>query len=240
LSLNISTIIGVSVATFVAGPFLSKFADKEFIISDFIISVIFYFLCVWLLLAVIYSTLKEMFQFAKNKKHAKSAGDGLLLLFVIWIAVVSFPYAKYFVGNAFNVSYLLAQPALKAIKDIGDVKQEKTDDILTISGKVFLGESVKGSDYELLVYSKSGNGIYDPVRLTSNEYVFELSNSGFFVLPINTKYNSLSDVHLVVFRSSDWSVIDGSGMGSGFPDSMTFIPNKSIEDLSAFVYRVGT
>ncbi|CAA0092760.1 Uncharacterised protein [BD1-7 clade bacterium] len=237
---NISTILGVSVVTFVAGPFLSEFAGKEFIVSDFIISVIFYFLCLWGLLALIYNALKEMYKFGKEKKYAKATSEGLVLLFVIWIGIVSFPYVKHFVGDTFNVSYLLAQHASKAIKKVEGVNQEKTGEILTISGRVSLGEGVKGSDYELLLYSKSKSGIYNPVILTNFEYVFELSGSGKFVLPVDMERKYLSDAHLIIFRSSDWSLIRRSTNRSGYPESVTSMPNKSIEDLGAFIYRIET
>lgn len=51
---NVSTILGVSIATFVAGPFLSKFSGIDFILADFIIAILFYFMFAWVTLWVIY------------------------------------------------------------------------------------------------------------------------------------------------------------------------------------------
>ncbi|WP_221620880.1 hypothetical protein, partial [Aeromonas caviae] len=62
---NISTILGVSVATFVAGPFLSKFAEMEFIVSDFIIAITFYFIYLWLAASTIYFSTKELVNSAR-------------------------------------------------------------------------------------------------------------------------------------------------------------------------------
>ncbi|CDT44854.1 hypothetical protein [Vibrio coralliirubri] len=237
---NLSTILGVSVATFVAGPFLSEFANKEFIVSDFIIAIIFYFLCIWLVLAVIYSNIKEMYTFLQEKKYSKCVGDGVLLLLVTWFFVVSFPYAKHVVGNAFNVSYLLATPAAKAIKGIENVSIEKNEDILIVSGLVNFESQTFEEGYELLIYSRDDQATYSPVRFTSNEYTFELGSSGKFVVPINTKFKTLKNLHLVVVRSSDWSLLDKMGAGSGFPDSMTYLPDSSLEKLKAYIHKVET
>ncbi|EPM4288784.1 hypothetical protein B7489_18505 [Vibrio alginolyticus] len=238
---NLSTILGVSVATFVAGPFLSQFANKEFVVSDFIIAIVFYFLFIWLSLFVVYSTVKEMYTFFKDGAYGKFLGDGVLLLLVFWVFVVSFPYIKYAVGNAFNVSYLLAPPAFQTVKGISNVEVRDKDNVMIVSGVIEAEKGTVFSDYEVLLYAKDDQATYKITRLTNREYTSEVSSKGNFVLPVSASQNELEDIYLVVVRTSDWSFIESIGIGSsGYPTGMTYIPDSSLEKLKAYIYRIET
>ncbi|TOM21910.1 hypothetical protein CGH81_24290 [Vibrio parahaemolyticus] len=91
---NFSTVLGVSVATFVAGPFLSKFADIEFVASDFIMAILFYFALIWGYGYFVYELLMRAVSNVKSKNHIKLIKSGFFLLFFCWLGVVAFPYAK--------------------------------------------------------------------------------------------------------------------------------------------------
>jgi hypothetical protein len=93
---DFSTILGVSVATFVAGPFLSKFANIEFVLSDFIISVLFYFICLYIAGGTFYEYAQSSYENHKNKKYGEITGNSILFLLFVWLCTVGFPYAKYY------------------------------------------------------------------------------------------------------------------------------------------------
>ncbi|WP_411684661.1 hypothetical protein [Aeromonas caviae] len=133
---NISTILGVSVATFVAGPFLSKFAEMEFIVSDFIIAITFYFIYLWLAASTIYFSTKELVNSARNRNTSDIITKTIQLLLIAWAAIVIFPHAKYYTGNIFNASYLLPPPAKKAISGLSKIKVDENNSNITVQGKV--------------------------------------------------------------------------------------------------------
>lgn len=86
---NFSTVLGVSVATFVAGPFLSKFADIEFVASDFIMAILFYFALIWGYGYFVYELLMRAVSNVKSKNHIKLIKSGFFLLFFCWLGVVA-------------------------------------------------------------------------------------------------------------------------------------------------------
>lgn len=236
---NISTILGVSVVTFVAGPFLSEFVGKEFIVSDFIISIIFYFLCIWFVLALFYSGSKEVYIYIKSKKPGKATSHFLLQLLIFWVCIVLFPYFKYLTGNLFNVSYMLSPPASSAIAKISNVSITKEGETSTIIGKVEFLKNIVSSDYVVLVYSKNDSGIYNSILLTNSEYVFRINHNGNFSLPISNRYNSLSNIYLSFFRSSDWSLLNMfNANNGGYPSAMISMPNSDLDKLKAVIYKV--
>ncbi|OCH57231.1 hypothetical protein A6D98_19675 [Aliivibrio fischeri] len=228
---NFSTILGVSVATFVAGPFLSKFADMEFIVSDFIIAILFYFICFWMAADFVYSIIVSIGKDVKEKKTTNAIGNILLMLFLSWLAIVIFPYAKYYSGNIFNNSYLLPPSAQKSIVDITDFQNIEKDNLLTLKGEVQFKQGINGTDYELVLYSKSQSGFYRIKELSNNDNSFKLSASGKFTIPYNIGVNNVVDPILVVYRNSDWSVFS-----DGFPQGMSQLPSFETDKVQAFIY----
>jgi len=234
---NISTILGVSVATFVAGPFLSKFAGKQFIVSDFIIAILFYFLLCWLVADTTYSALRDIFKSLNEKKISKAISDSVLFLFCVWAAAVMFPLARYTIGNFFDNNYLLPSQANAAVLSINDFSAERKGDLLTIKGNVVFTSEAIASDYEAVLYSKSEHsGMYRANSFTNGEFSFEIGKNGKFTMPINIKYNDVNDIVLVIYRTSDWSLLNKLGSRLGFPENMTQLPSFETEELKAFTY----
>ncbi|EOX3404343.1 hypothetical protein EA004_18010 [Vibrio anguillarum] len=237
---NLSTILGVSIATFVAGPFLSEFANMEFVISDFIIAILFYFICLWIAADFAYSSIRQLIKYTGEKKTTSAIGTVVLALFCSWLALVIFPYAKYYTGNLFNNSYLLPAPAQDAIFNIYDFRVIEVDDIFTYKGNVNFEKGIDGSDYELVVYSKSSSGFYEIKNLANRDISFKLSTSGDFTIPINVKYDKINEPILVIYRNSDWSLFEFLRSNDGFPQKMTQLPSSQTEKIKAFVYEPKT
>jgi hypothetical protein len=234
---NFSTILGVSVATFVAGPFLSKFAGKQFIVSDFITAILFYFLCLWLVTQTTYSAFSDIAKDISAKKISDAIGTGVFFSLLVWVGTVFFPYAKNYTGDIFNNSYLLSTPANKAVVSINDFSAYKTENLLTLKGNIiFISEAV-ASDYEAVLYSKlDDSGVYRVNTFTNGESSFEFGKSGKFTIPINIKYDDINNIVLIIYRTSDWSLRNKLGSRSGFPENMTQLPNSETEELKAFTY----
>ncbi|MEZ8297431.1 hypothetical protein AB6D11_26980 [Vibrio splendidus] len=236
---NVSTILGVSVATFVAGPFLSKFTEHQFVVSDFIIAIVFYFLALWFLCSVMYDFFLSFYKNVKNKKIEASVMDVVQCLFILWLSVVAFPYVKYYTGNIFNVSYLLP---MKAKVVINDVNNEVIDNgqFITIRGKANLIDVANGSDYEVVLYLKNKAGIYKGESFNNGDYTFQLSKDGRYTLPVSISKEALFDSRLVFYRGSDWSALNTSGGDFGFPNSIMQFPDSEMENLGAFVHKIKT
>ncbi|MFU7711551.1 hypothetical protein [Aeromonas veronii] len=233
---NISTILGVSVATFVAGPFLSKFADMEFIVSDFIIAIIFYFIYLWMVASILYACIKEIISCVSDKKITGSITNILFTLFVTWISIITFPYAKYYVGDFFNTSYLLPPPAKTAIEKISKVNIINNDSSFIIQGEVHFNTGIDSTDYELVLYKKYDNGIYKPIVMSNRKVSFRLSKNGMFTMPFDTTYNKIHDPVLVAYRTSDWSLMNLLFSFQGYPEGMTQLPSMEIDSLEAYTF----
>ncbi|WP_421866590.1 hypothetical protein [Marinobacter adhaerens] len=235
---NLSTILGVSVATFVAGPFLSRFAEIDFIVTDFIIAIIFYFVYLLLSLSLLYSMFTGIHKMYVEKNYGEVLSNSVLALFLIWFVVFAFPYAKYYTGNLFQNSYLLPLPAQDAVKELNDFSIYVGEDFVTIKGSLVFDDGVDPENYVVVAYHKASSGIYHAVMLADREHAFELGRNGKFTMPTNAGYRDFSDVFLIVYRNSDWSIFDAIGIsGPGFPNGLTQIPNKDVDELGAFIYR---
>lgn len=239
---DFSTILGVSVATFVAGPFLSEFTEKKFIVSDFIISIAFYFIFISFVAEMLYSYATSLYKYIKENKFDKATGSTLLALFVAWVLVTSFPYAKYYFGNAFNVSYLLPVEAEKAIKVTPLIEIEKHNEVLSIAGKITVVKGANPSDYVVIGYSRNSDGLYEIIEfggLFENDYLSTVSNSGKFVIPLKLKGKEhLDHIYLVVYRKSDWSFLSLTQRQFGYPSVLTQLPNEEIEKIGGFTWKV--
>ncbi len=233
---NISTILGVSVATFVAGPFLSKFAEMEFIVSDFIIAITFYFIYLWLAASTIYFSTKELVNSARNRNTSDIITKTIQLLLIAWAAIVIFPHAKYYTGNIFNTSYLLPPPAKKAISGLSKIKVYENNSNITVQGEIIFNEGMNGSDYELVLYKKNDAGVYTPVEMSNREDSFRLSQNGQFTMPFDTRYNKINDPALVIYRTADWSLTTYMTSQQGYPEGMTQLPSSEMDALNAYVF----
>ena len=233
---DFTTILGISVATLVAGPFLSKFTNIEFIVTDFLLSIIFYFLCFLFVLDFLYTFIQTTHKNIKEKNNKEVMGGSVLALFVLWIAIVSFPYVKYFVGNTFNVSYLLSQTAMAAVTDVIDIKSIQKGDITRVSGVVKLNKNTNAKDYVALMYRQNGNGLYEIVKfIGTGDYASEISKNGSFSIPLKKPYDSTNDSYIIIYRKSDWSLTQGIGVDPGYPNKLTHLPHNETDNVGAFV-----
>ena len=237
---DFATILGVSVATFVAGPFLSKFANQEFIITDFILSIAFYFICIYISVDILYTFIKLTFTKIHEKKYEVIMVNIPFALFVIWIVIVIFPYMKYYTGNSFNVSYLLSPTATSAIIKKEYIKMEQKDDIAKITGKLIFAKNTNSNDYVAIIYAHNKtNGLFEIIKYRgySNDYQTIIRNSGEFTIPIKL-YDNYNDFSVIVYRKSDWSLLTAFSTKYGFPNQITYLPNNEIDELQAFVLKI--
>jgi|GEM_PF-2997006 len=241
IAADLSTILGVSVATIVAGPFLSEFANIEFILSDFIIAILFYFICVYLFVSALFSILKEALTNIREKKYHELAGLVILSLLFAWLTIVFFPYAKYYFGNAFNVSYLLPLEANKAVNEIDILSFTKNDDLLRISGVVKFHEQSKPEDYLIMLYSQNKEGLYTIRKFYSSfnaDYTATISDDGTFATPLAAEPIALENLYIVIYRKSDWSLLNELSNQKGYPDDLTKVPAREIDDIGGYTHQV--
>jgi len=237
---DFATILGVSVATFVAGPFLSKFANKEFIVTDFIISIAFYFICLYMSVNILYSFIKSIITKMSEKKYKEIAVNIPFALFVIWIAIIIFPYMKYYAGNSFNVSYLLSPTATNAIIEKDYLKMEQQNDNAKITGKLIFAKNINSKNYVAIIYAHNkDNGVFEIIKYRgySNDYQTIIRNNGEFTIPIKL-YDNYNDFSVVIYRKSDWNLLTALSDKYGFPNQITYLPNNDIDELQAYVLKI--
>lgn len=237
---NISTILGVSVATIVAGPFLQQFADQEFIVSDFIIAIIFYFLYISITMSIIYNLSLKAYKSYQEKKFNFLFSNITLSLITAWIAIAFFTTTKYHFGNIFDSEYLLSKPASHAISRVSVLEISNDGKKAYIKGKIEFKTNITSSDFEILLYTKSGSGLYQSVKTNGDDYISKSNMDGSFTLIASPLYGeTLQDMYIVIYRKSDWSFIETFGYGkTGYPNNTTQVPDSSIEHLKAFTYKL--
>lgn len=230
---NISTILGVSIATFVAGPFLSKFSGINFVLADFIISILFYFMFVWVTLWVIYDLVRRLIDAYSSKNYPKTVNLLIVGLLVLWGGIVFFPYAKSFVGNAFNSSYMLAPTGQEAIVDshIQNVQRERN--YVTSKGKVSFKKNVDSSNYMAAIYLLLSNGRYERLRGLSE---FNLAGEYLISETYYSEENKGQDAYLVVYRKTDWSLFHFND--SGYPEILNMVPNPDLDQTQAWYKKL--
>lgn len=233
---DFSTILGVSIATFVAGPFLSKFNNQEFIISDFILAIAFYFVYLYIVLSIFYSYVKSFFQELKEKKYTNLILSVPMILFITWLIIILFPFAKSFIGNTFNVSYLLPPTAKNAIIKIKDIQIYDNQ----IKGQFIFKNTINALDYVALLYAKNNkNNKFEIIKhgSSSDDYKTIIRQNGEFVIPIKL-YEDYTQYYLAVYRSSDWELITALTARYGFPNNLSYFPNSDTDKLEAFVVKI--
>ncbi|EMC0408388.1 hypothetical protein H8F06_18205 [Vibrio fluvialis] len=235
---NFSTVLGVSVATFVAGPFLSKFADIEFVASDFIMAILFYFALIWGYGYCVYELLMKAASNVKSKNHIKLIKSGFFLLFSCWLGVVIFPYAKSSFAFVFSNSYLLPMAPKEAIFAI-NAKVVKEGDLTVINGNIVYEDGAVGTDYRIVVYTKY-DGLYSPLRLATWEYSLQSNENGNFRLPISTSSQDPDSYVIVVYRYLDRSFESFISADSGYPKRLTQMDSVEVNSISAFVHSLKT
>lgn len=238
---DFATILGVSVATFVAGPFLSKFAEVAFIPSDFILAIAFYFLCVILAFGGTYDLIQYLYTNTKDKKYLNVATKLFFSLLMLWAVIVVFPYVKHFVGNTFNVSYLLPEPAIRAVKFVSEIQIEDLKSSKRVSGSIEFSVGANPSDYVAISYYEDVNGLFFVGRFgpTYNaDYEGEINSKGDFKFPVVIPEDAKEIFYILIYRKSDWSLLKMFGGGPAYPHEVTQLPDTEIDKLGAYIAKV--
>lgn len=229
---DLATILGVSVATLVAGPFLGNVSGLGFDTAEFLWAVFFYFVYI---LALVCSSLFFLRLTVKCLKNSMLLGVGslsvLVLSWAIWFSL-SDSLESYF-GTLTGSRYMLAakpQLAIDKFENI-DIKEEGSSTF--IKGKVALKSGYVPSDYVVSLYSiNTDTGEYEYRHVGLNKTSSNINADGWFLLP-NVKVDSqdLKKSYLVIYRLSD----EGKYIGTVFPNKLTQVPSASMERLGAVV-----
>ncbi len=231
---DIATILGVSVATFVAGPFMSEVAGIGFDASDFIVALFIYSIFILVLIGV-FSTL---FVSIRVYRVENSVGQAisLFIVFLLFLSVYasSFSHVKAFFGDITNNVYLMPKKAELSIKDISYEVNSLSDKNISIKGYVSLVEGSVATDYVAALYNLDENqGVYYLHSLRNSE-TFEINKNGDFVIPISKEKLNKGNSYIVIYRDLD---SDRFGMYD-FPNELTVVPNRELSEKGVFTKRV--
>lgn len=134
---DIVTILGISIATFVAGPFLTELVGLGFELSEFIWALFFYSIIGLAIIGLIIGFLSEF----KNTENKKDSGDTISAIFVYLLILAIFisvyPWTKNFFGDITNNRYLLPPSAMSAVKDIDSILVETLETFNFLKVKLF-------------------------------------------------------------------------------------------------------
>lgn len=237
---DVTTILGVSVATFVVGPLLDRYTNFEFILSDFILSITFYFIFIVLTISGVYSIIMENNKDA-DKESKTIISKSIQILLLISFLVISFPYIKYIAGNLFNVSYLLPTVPKKAILGVENLTVKQGENFVDIYGKLKLDKNIEINDYIAIVYVKNKNNLFVSKQYGKDyyqEYEIGIDIEGSFNAPISIENNDQENIYIVVYRKSDWTLINKLDNKIGYPTNLTSIPHTVTDEIGAFVIDV--
>jgi hypothetical protein len=238
---NVSTILGVSIATFVAGPFLSSIMGREFDLADFIISILFIFVFFMIAALIIINAAKMIIGDVKSKNYPILIRTIVIHGLILWFIVVIFPYAKLFIGNLFNVSFMLPEPAKSAVASVKinpSALRYQEPDMYAIAGTIYLKPNSKLYDYEIVLYKKlEGLPNYE-INYASNQYKVSIKSNGEFQIPmINIKrLDHMNELYIVVFRKCDSSFASSSGIYH--PNKLSEMPDARLDKLNPFIQKV--
>ena len=227
---DLATILGVSIATFVAGQFLSEVTGLGFSASEFAVAVFFYFIFFIIfvgILSVFWSAIQEII----SKNYGNATGYFFLAFFFLAMYSSFVPGIKNFAGDIFGNRYMLPKPAQLVVSSLLAEKMENSEGGYLIKGKVSFKKDVEISDYVIALYgADSKTGVY-VLHAFNNSQMFEINGNGDFNIPSVAKDFRLDDSYVVVFRELD----SKRGAGSDFPNYLTVIPNIELGEAGAFV-----
>lgn len=237
IAADFATVLGISVATLVAGPFLSRFADIEFDLADFLISILFYFACIWLGGELFLSAIRNIFVSVEESRYRETMKQSVLLIVYVWLLVALFPTVRYYVGNALEVSYLLPEKADVAITSARYSISSAQGDFVAVEGVAEFKEGADPSDYVAVVYVRNDNLMFEIIdygRTYRREYEIQLGTDGAVLLPVHESELDGQGA-LAFYRKSDWSFLRAIEDGPGFPTRVPQVPSTSMSELGAYV-----
>ncbi|WP_390243010.1 hypothetical protein [Vibrio sp. R78045] len=227
---DIATILGISIATLVAGPFLSDVAGLGFDLPEFLWAVFFYALFVSVFLSVSIYLSGHIKNFWVKKRLFYMSVLSFLLLFFVSLMFSTGGSMKDFFGGVIDNRYMLPASPQKAIQKIefSQVKSEKNK--TTIKGKVTLTDGADFSKYLIVSYAADkSTGEYSYMRHGSYKYSADLNASGNFTF-LNLDTEGVQQIYLVAYRKADYA--------GRFPSKVTQVPSNEMDLVEAKVSLV--
>ena len=247
---DFATILGISVTTFVAGPYLSRFFGLGFDLAEFLWALLFYsfftVILLWMFSDLVTEVNKKLNPESElineDKKNTKEGWQPSLLtsIFItVLFATLTFsflPTAKDFFGDITSNRYLLPFNAEKAIENINQISIKNNESSKTshLQGAVEFKENMDFDDYTAVMYQLDNTrGVYKIYNYEYDRNNVPLNESGMFSFPIKDT-NNLSDTYIVVYRKLDSNRLSGDD----YPNNITLIPSSEMEKIGAFSKHV--
>jgi len=234
---DFATILGVSVATLVAGPFLGNITGMGFSTLDFLWAIFFYFIYILLFVTASIYLIKFVIRMFKERGYFLGFLSISLLVLTWALLFSSATPLKTFFGTWTGSRYMLvAKPEIAVVK-FEKVSVEKRDKYMFINGSVIFNEGYDATDYVVVIYSiNDKTGEYEYQYIGLNKTSSKINSKGKFTLPkIEIDENSLGQSYLAIFRLSD----EGQYMGRVFPNKLTQVPSMSTDALGVVVESMG-
>ncbi|MBE0359146.1 hypothetical protein [Pseudoalteromonas aliena] len=232
---DIATILGVSVATFVAGPFLSEVTGVGFSGPEFIVAILVYSIFVMILVGIFLVLWNGIKLYRLNSET--STGDGIVYTFTFLILIAIYASVmsplKGFIGDITNNRYLLPLSAARAVNNIENITIEKIGEKYAIKGTVSFNKDINPLNYISAFYmldQKEGLYILHSVK---NSESFEINSNGGFVIPGIDSQEQLKEGRLVIFREKDsqFGVYD-------FPNNLSIVPNNELSQIEVYSFPI--
>lgn len=234
---DIATVLGISLTTIITLPLISRIIGRSFSILDFLLMLLFLIIG----LAISLSSLGSIAQEAITLKRGGSINGAItlgvsfmaVLCGYIWIA----PKAAYAVGYVFNISYILPDPAEKAVIEVLDLSVAhpyKSKDKVLIQGKIKFSEGSSPSNYRIGIYGRIGNNVqlqYISANESHAPISTEIADDGEFEMHgiSTTGIDETTEMFLLVARNSD------KPMFNNYPASFISHKDAAIHRLQAYV-----
>lgn len=232
---DFATIIGVSIGTLVAGPLLGQLTGMGFNLSDFLWAVFFYFLFISVFAIAFTGLAKHAFECFKRKNYKVgilSISGNLLLVALV---ITSFPNISSAFGSVSGSRYLLPPKPTLVNATFESVTLEKHGSMHFIKGNVAFDELAEPKDYTVALYTMNKDtGEYDYNYFGLNKVNALLNSNGDFTMP-KVKLEAGEAAYLAVYLIADKS----SGMGSEFPNKLTQIPSRSMDEFGVITYDLS-
>lgn len=231
---DIATILGVSVATFVAGPFLSEVTGLGFSAPEFIVAILIY----TVLLVILILILAIPWNIIKNYREKPNLEDVALGAFFFLILVALYfsflSPVKLFFGDITNNRYILPISAEKAIEKINKIELVKLGDKYILKGKLTFTKEAIPIEYVAAIYKiEISSGLY-VLHSSKNKEKFEINASGTFNIPSIKLEDELRNGVLIIFRE-----LDSNRTGNhDFPNQLSVVPNTQLDTMGAYSYNL--
>jgi len=239
---DVATILGVSVATFVAGPFLSEVTGLGFDASEFLWAIIFYFLAGCWVIYLVIETAKVVKVFLTKRSNSetessKSNEDKILNLFglivMVALSVTFYSPIKNIYGDISNNRYLLPPAPSKAVNEVLNIEQEIVGKKVRLHGIVDFKEGFIPEQYVVTLYELDEESAeYNLYNRYSSERYTAINSKGEFAMAVDAKSVDKFK-YIVIYRE-----LDTSWKGPDFPTEISQIPSIEIEELGAFIYKL--